>query len=781
MADPADLAALARAREEARQLESQRRVDQARLRAAEAQLARLLAAGGPPARIEAMTRRVDELADALAETTRRIEEVQALIAELLDRIARADSPESTVASLDGQVPVALLPLRIETRFADGGATLHIRVFPDQIHVDVHEPELTGDERRDGRAYWERRWRAPDDPEEARAAWVGLAAGRRPTRARWIVQATTPTNPLGAPPGPEHPDVALRGATWNRPARAVALPARWVAIGRRGNQELFRAWSGPVGDALDVAPGPEDDPGRVLGTEGLRWLTDLVAAREAGVLVTVRDADLPGGRRLRDGIDQLVVLGVDSTQSPDEGAEGLGRLLAAHVYGDGLAFVPQGTPTNNTAEQPAGHTTAHQALVDALDPAAANGPADPAWSAGPRLASALGLGDAGAAPLARAPGAAATEHAVASALLDATWEATAGTYLGQLLRPVGRIRPLISDTDIDALRVWASDNVFASGPLPLVRVGRQPYGVLPVVDPARYQPAAGDRAAQLVRSTTATLRRWWEQGAGNVPRLDRATDLDAALVDLLQRAPVAATARFRRVFPPGVVANLIAFDDLAEQQELQGWLVESMFEGRFGIRRLRIGTFTTDPRSHALRVPWARPAGLEPGATLPYVRELRDLLTAPGGRDALATRGGATSLAEALLALSAALELDAAHGRVVGEFADAQGATSPLVEAVRVRHPDTIGTGVEDVADDGPLNFATPKVLADAHIAGLTGAGSVAELVRDRLRGGGGGRPLDGLRRLRGALDRLRDQPGEQVEWALRGLVDLYTYLSLIHI
>ncbi|MGH9265529.1 MAG: hypothetical protein ACRD1D_12650, partial [Acidimicrobiales bacterium] len=625
MADPADLAALARARQEARQLEAQRRAQETRLRAAQKALARLAAMGAPRAEIEIVIRRIEELNAALDQTTGRIEEVQALIAELLERIATADQPESTIASLDGQIPVALLPLRIETRFADGGATLHIRVFPDQIHVDAHEPELTEDERGDGRAYWERRWRAPDDPEEARAAWVGLAAGRRPTRARWIAEATTPANPVGAPPGPQHPDVAVRAATWSRPARAVALPSRWVAIGRRGNQEIFRAWSGPVGDTLDVAPGPEDDPGRVLGTEGLRWLTEPEAAREAGVLVTVRDADLPGGRRLRDGVDQLVVLGVDSTQSPEEGAEGLARLLTAHVYGDGLAFLAQGTPTNNTAEQAAGHTTAHAAQVDTLDPAAAGGAVDPDWSAGPRLAAALGVGDAAGAPLARAPGTAATEHAVANALLDATWEATAGTYLGRLLKPVGRIRPLISDADIDALRVWASDHVFASGPLPLVRVGRQPYGVLPVVDPARYQTPAGDRGAQLVRTTTAALRRWWEDGVGKVPRLDGGGDLDAALVSLLQRAPVAASARFRRVFPPSVVVNLIGFDDLAEQQELHAWLVGSMFEGRFDVGRLRIGTLTHDARSHALRIPWARPAGLEPGAALPYVGELRDLV------------------------------------------------------------------------------------------------------------------------------------------------------------
>ena len=383
------------------------------------------------------------------------------------------------------------------------------------------------------------------------------------------------------------------------------------------------------------------------------------------------------------------------------------------------------------------------------------------------------------PLASAPGAAAGEHATATALLDATWEATAGTYLGQILRPPGRRRPFILDEEVDQLRVWAASHLFASGPLPVIRIGRQPYGVLPVVDPGRYQTRPGDRAAEIVRATTSRMRPWWQRASGSVPRLDGAADLDAALVALLQRTPVASVARFRRVLPVGTTANLVGFDDLTQQQHLHSWLVASIFQGLLVDDPPRIATLTTDPRDHPLRIPWARPAGLEPGAPLPYVGDLRDRLAGAGSRDRLATRRDSSSLAEALLSLSAALEIDAGQGRVVRDFAVQTGQVTSLADSARVFHNDAIVVGTERAPAPGPLSFASPKALAEAVIPALTGTRTVAERVRidiAAMLAGTVTRPgLDGLRRLIDALDRLRTVPGEEVEWALRSLLDLYSY------
>ena len=71
--------------------------------------------------------------------------------------------------LPADQPLALLPVRLETRFfaqADGTQQLRIRVFPDQIHVDAHERELTAGEIEWGQHFWQQTWLAgTDEPSQ----------------------------------------------------------------------------------------------------------------------------------------------------------------------------------------------------------------------------------------------------------------------------------------------------------------------------------------------------------------------------------------------------------------------------------------------------------------------------------------------------------------------------------------------------------------------------------------------------------------------------------------
>ena len=45
--------------------------------------------------------------------------------------------------IDAAVPLLLLPVRIETR--SDGDSLRVRIYPDDVHVDVFNEHLTDDE------------------------------------------------------------------------------------------------------------------------------------------------------------------------------------------------------------------------------------------------------------------------------------------------------------------------------------------------------------------------------------------------------------------------------------------------------------------------------------------------------------------------------------------------------------------------------------------------------------------------------------------------------------
>ena len=63
------------------------------------------------------------------------------------------APGEEVARLSASWPIALFPVRLETRFQ--GRSLNVRVYPDAILADLHEPLLTEAERAGGEAYWAR--------------------------------------------------------------------------------------------------------------------------------------------------------------------------------------------------------------------------------------------------------------------------------------------------------------------------------------------------------------------------------------------------------------------------------------------------------------------------------------------------------------------------------------------------------------------------------------------------------------------------------------------------
>ena len=438
---------------------------------------------------------------------------------------------------------------------------------------------------------------------------------------WSKRFAPPTWPAPPPGAPDFPATGARAASWTRAVEATALPERWVAIGYRNFSEMFRVWSTRVPDRLAAGPSPDPldepppaSPGDTLPRvqQAFRWAIDPKAAQEAGMLLTVRDADLAFGR-LADGLSRLVVVGVDWTLTPEQASASLDALLAAHAWTGDLGFVTPGTPTNNTAGVASGFSTAPASRVAEWAPPVQGADPDTAADvAAGRLAAALGIP---AATLAAAPGAGDATHQVAADLIDALWEATGGYFASELAEPH------IDDEMAGDIRLHAVASLSASGPLPLVRVGPQPYGVLPVA-PRRLAPQVADRADLALHRVTGLMRSEFDQQTDRVPRLGRAGEqdkVDDIMLQLLQRTPVPWALRWREMVPPPQwsATNWLAVARAQQAPQLADLL------GRIGVpdnEPLRLQYLTASPDSHPLTVPLVRKGD----AGLGYLAEIAAL-------------------------------------------------------------------------------------------------------------------------------------------------------------
>jgi hypothetical protein len=571
--------------------------------------------------------------------------------EVLRFATQTVPPELAAALAPSDVPLALLPVRLETRFfvqPDGHQELRIRVFPDQVHVDSHEPGLSADELTWGRHFWELTWRAGDDEARRRLAWQQLADRFDARRAAWIARALRPRNldarpvtPLaaGAPltPVPDFPVAPEQapGGGWQRAPLARLMPQRWIAIARAGGAMVASALGAPIGPAPAVGPDPRGAAAATAGAApidpGMQWLADFDEAERIGMALrmTVPNAIAQAG------LDALVVFGVSTLDAAAAAAE-LAALIDAHHYTDGCAFVRPGTPTNNTDGVASG--------LDSGDPLRARsyeaewqhfGAPLVAQGNAAALAAALGFaGDAATLTLGSLAEAGAADALDALQMATALWAPTWGYYLANL---IGMDATPISVADIDWARAHFLAHVRAAGPLPSLRTGRQPYGVLPVTVLADWAAPAGQEAAFArelwLKPVLLALRdRLWQPRVPDVPRVGRSTDAGGDLAQLLKGDGRASAYRVRHLLGAEYLRHLHTFlgDDLAAK----GWnaahdtLTAAVLQSLGFPWRPRLAGVAYDERERTLGAPLVQAAGDDPGPAALVPNYIATLLDAP---------------------------------------------------------------------------------------------------------------------------------------------------------
>ena len=477
-------------------------------------------------------------------------------------------------------PVLFLPVRIETRFVDTPrqSELWVRIYPDQIHLDGHDPELSADELAAGTSYWNDLWLAGDPPpsrDAAQAPWRGLVARFGAPRAAWVTRQCTPVNiadrpvvptPAGQPPvRPLQPaSPAVRADSAMSPTVARLLPQYWTVLLDDAAGTSTVSGSSVVPDlamSLAAADGTLSGgfPAGLPVDAGMRWLVDFDAAVAAGMALRV---PLTADQR-RAGFDRVLVYGLGAPQDRSLAEPvGFAALLDSHHYADGLAFVPQGAPTNNTADAP----SAYRRDDPGADTSFAVETTAP-------LTAAAGSDGTIAAQLLGVPrsvfdhvrDADRFDQRDGADMITALWPST----LGYFLRQMGD--GTLSEEQVERARVWAIDHVRPRGPLPALRAGRTPYGILPVTSTARWVSADADPVEATVLTLVRRLLPTWVASSAEAPRLGATPrDPDADLVHVLGQDASSMTFLGRHVLGDELLWNLLGLDGIPPAASASWW-------------------------------------------------------------------------------------------------------------------------------------------------------------------------------------------------------------------
>ena len=787
-------------RERLAQQQAERRRASAEHARASSDLHDLQHKGSDPRLVARAQRRVDAAAEQTRSLTKSSNTLLGSMRDLSDELLGRRDPQLLVESLDTRHPVMLMPVAVQTRYASDLSQLMIRIYPDALHAVTHNPGLLPEEIASAKQYWSQRHA---DANDAQTPWDALARRYGPTRAAYLVAQVVPTN--AAPDAPTFDDAAIpQAAPHGQQAYATALPDRFVVVGTLNGQEVLRKWGGAVLDQVALAPPldpllvdvPEDF--KPFGDDRA-WMVDYGAALKAGLAITVTQQDLKGNATMLQGFDRLVVLGVDWTHDAQSAATLVAQLFDQHQHGDGLKFLAHGTPTNNTSRERAGFAANGADVSAALQPevsaARSTAVADELDAAGARAQLLLGLPRA-AFDAGSVPGADASDGQTAAHMINALWNATLGYTLRYFWNPTDNSAALLSDAAIDELRAWAVRFVRPGGPLAALRVGSQPYGLLPVM-PKRYTIEANATLEQNLFKVIDWFR--WQYEMDDKPaKLPSLQDPSAeSLHQVLSLNPWSVAKRFRHVTGRTVNSNDPVVKEMADAQTSLLGLIANALLGRF---RNPLNP-QPDPYlaecllrapDHSLDiVPWVQREPEDDAALKRnYIAELQALLQQPHADDALRRalrplQNGETLL-EALLAFAADEEflrsawslfhdhvsiLPGLSDKVKSEFAHWRPAEYPGVDTQALR-----GDQVELGSVRAVLGMAlAPQVRGPAiHTNGLSLDRFITShfdksvlLWPERLKN---------IATLRDdSLEHLKTRSSAELSLALRGTLDLCSY------
>jgi hypothetical protein len=379
---------------------------------------------------------------------------------------------------------------------------------DEILVIATQTALSAAEATAISGYWTAVWIADGNAAQQQAAATALENAVGSARAAALVSDYVPFNlaDVATPPATKTTvassvtfvvlpaDPAPKSSSWSQAAQVTDFPERFVVIGYQGGLPVVEAIGAAVASPLYVGPDPSADPADSIHPSGedlivpdqLAWLVDFPRAQADGMALAI---DLTP-EQAHAGFDRLLVIGLKLGTSASDATSALEELLRHHATGrSGLALIAQGTPTHNTTGTGTGYTQVDDpdlSFDTRRDAPLFTPDTDPmAKRDGQWVAEALEI-DPGV--LTGVPGAGGQDQLQARAMQRALWPATLGYWLDKMLTP------LVDDDTVASARWFFSTYVSGRGSVPALRIGRQPYGILPTTAFSRigWLAPRGDR-------------------------------------------------------------------------------------------------------------------------------------------------------------------------------------------------------------------------------------------------------------------------------------------------
>ena len=432
-----------------------------------------------------------------------------------------------------------------------------KVRPEDVILTIStDTSLSTPEAEATAAYWRDLWIADGDSAKSAAAQAAFETAVGAARAAEIAAQYQPANfstplPTGVSKAAVNvaaafvvfPPVDTKENAWARAPKINILPDRFVFVGYDGTSTPVVQIGNPVPSPLYAGPDPSAPQDQQLQPDGkgglqvpdqLLWMTDFDRAVQDGMGFRIN----LNAEQAANGFQRVLVIGLRLNADKQAGQAELETLLRDQSFsGSGMGIVPQGTPTNNSEAAPAGQSRVddpNQSFDDRNSPQFTLAPGWLDKRDGQWLAEYLGIDPK---LFTNMHGANSTDQIAERAMNIALWPATLGYWMETMMSPV------FSPDVVDTTRDFFSQYVLAGGSVPSLRIGNQPYGVLPCTAFSRMSWFAGKREPARIATPLnylarlyAVLRSLQADWAAIVPQLSFAgktgVDPHATLLDMV---------------------------------------------------------------------------------------------------------------------------------------------------------------------------------------------------------------------------------------------------------